>query len=241
MKGKNFVTWLMGDRAGNAIIATWDWLLGKEAPVIQPSQEDTLAAAERSLALMAQSVSSLSAAVAQQASSYKNLQVQHENKAREIKVLEREAAVAAKEERDRDARLILARVIQQEKLLEQLDSQVDRAEELLISSQNRLTQEQLEVERYRTEIRNTRDLSRVNVALREIARVNDGLDGSSAKSNFENAQMQATEYEMQQKLLADISMNRSQLSDENSDYEIQNKVNERMAKLKSNSSELPPT
>jgi phage shock protein A len=241
MKGKNFVTWLMGDRAGNAIITTWDWLLGKEAPVIQPSQEDTLAAAERSLALMAQSVSSLSAAVAQQTSSYKSLQVQHENKAREIKVLEREAAVAAKEGRDRDARLTLARVIQQEKLLEQLDSQVDRAEELLISSQNRLTQEQLEVERYRTEIRNTRDLSRVNVALREIARVNDGLDGSSAKSTFENAQMQATEYEMQQKLLADMSMNRSELTDEKSDYEIQNKVNERMAKLKNNSSDLPPT
>jgi phage shock protein A len=240
MKGKNFVTWLMGDRAGNAIIATWDWLLGKEAPAIQPSQEDTLAVAERSLALMAQSVTSLSAAVAQQASSYKNLQFQHEAKAREIKVLEREAAVAAKEGRDRDARLTLSRVIQQEKLLEQLDSQVDRAEELLISSQNRLTQEQLEVERYRTEIRNTRDLSRVNVALREIARVNDGLDGSSAKSNFENAQMQATEYEMQQKLLADISMNRSELADENSDYEIQNQVNERMAKLKNNISELPP-
>jgi phage shock protein A len=159
---------------------------------------------------------------------------------REIKVLERDAAVAAKEGRDRDARLTLARVIQQEKLLEQLDSQVDRAEELLISSQNRLTQEQLEVERYRTEIRNTRDLSRVNVALREIARVNDGLDGSSAKSTFENAQMQATEYEMQQKLLANISMNRSELVDENSDSEIQNKVNERMAKLKNSSSELPP-
>jgi phage shock protein A len=239
MKGKNFVTWLMGDRAGNAIIATWDWLLGKEASVSQPSQEDTLAAAERSLALMAQSVSSLSTAVAQQASSYKNIQVQHENNAREIKVLEREAAVASQEGRDRDARLIIARVIQQETLLEQLDSQVDRAEELLISSQNRLTQEQLEVERYRTEIRHTRDLSRVNVALREIARVNDGLDGDSAKSTFENAQMQATEYEMQQKLLADISMNRSELADENSDYEIQNKVNERMAKLKSNSSEIP--
>jgi phage shock protein A len=240
MKGKNFVTWLMGDRAGNAILATWDWLLGKESPVIQPNQEDTLAAAEQSLALMAQSVSNLSAAVAQQAASYKNLQFQHEAKVREIKVLERDAAVAAKEGRDRDARLTLARVIQQEKLLEQLDSQVDRAEELLISSQNRLTQEQLEVERYRTEIRNTRDLSRVNVALREIARVNDGLDGSSAKSTFENAQMQATEYEMQQKLLANISMNRSELVDENSDSEIQNKVNERMAKLKNSSSELPP-
>ncbi len=230
----------MGDRAGNAIIASWDWLLGKEASVIQSSQEDTLAAAERSLTLMAQSVSSLSAAVAQQASSYKNVQIQHESKAREIKVLEREAAVAAKEGRDRDARLTLARVIQQEKLLEQLDGQVDRAEELLISSQNRLTQEQLEVERYRIEIRNTRDLSRVNVALREIARVNDGLDGSSAKSNFENAQMQAAEYEMQQKILADISMNRLELTDENSDYEIQNQVNERMAKLKNNGSGLPP-
>ncbi len=240
MKGKNFVTWLMGDLAGNAIIATWDWLLGKEAPVPQPSQEDTLAAAERSLALMAQSVSSLSAAVTQQATSYKNLQVQHENKAREIKILEQEATFAAKAGHDRDARQMIARVIQQEKLLEQLDSQVDRAEELLISSQNRLTQEQLEVERYRTEIRNTRDLSRVNVALREIARVNDGLDGGSARSTFENAQMQATEYEMQQKLLADISMNRSELADENSDYEIQNKVNERMAKLKNNISELPP-
>jgi phosphate transport system substrate-binding protein len=79
----------------------------------------------------------------------------------------------------------------------------------IISSQNRLTQEQLEIERYRTEIQNTRDLSRVNTALREIARLNDEFDGGSAKSTLDNAQIQATESEMQQKLVADISRNRS--------------------------------
>ena len=133
----------------------------------------------------------------------------------------------------------MAQVIQQEQLLAQLHTQVDRAEALLISSQNRLTQEQLEVERYRTEIQNTRDLSRVNIALREIARVNDGFNGGSAKSTLENAQSQATEYEMQQKILADLAQNRSEVTDENSDLELQHKVNERLAKLKDNSSELP--
>jgi phage shock protein A len=241
MKGQNFVNWLMGDRAGKATMDVWDWLWGKEAPTTPPpSQEDTLAVAERSLALMSQSVSSLSAAVAQQASSYKNLQVQYDKKVQEITALEREAQIAAAKGRDRDARLTLAKVIQQETLLEQLHTQVDRAEALLISSQNRLTQEQLEVERYRTEIQQTRDLSRVNIALREIARVNDEFDGDSAKSTLDNAQMQATEYEMQQKLVADISRNRSELTDENSDAEIQAKVNERLAKLKTNYSELPP-
>jgi phage shock protein A len=243
MKGQNFVNWLMGDSAGKATMAAWDWLWGKEneaAPIPQPNPEDTLATAERALGQMEQSVSNLSAAIAQQTSSYKNLQVQHETKAKEIKVLEREAAIAAQEGRDRDARLTLAQVIQQEQLLAQLHSQVDRAEELLMSSQNRLIQEQLELERYRTEIRNTRDLSRVNTALRELARVNDGLDGGSAKSTLENAQMQATEYEMQQKLLADISQNRSELDEHQNDFEMQSKVNERLERLKNNSSELPP-
>lgn len=233
MKGQNFVNWLMGDRAGKVTIDTWDWLWGKEGSEISAlSPEDNLAIAERSLALMSQSVASLSTAVAQQASSYKNLQVQYDKKAQEIKILEQEAAFAAQKGRDRDARLALAKVIQQEALLAQLHVQVDRAEALLLSSQNRLIQEQMEVERYRSEILQTRDLSRVNTALREIARVNDEFDGGSAKSTLENAQMQATEYEMQQKLVADISRNRSDLGDQDSDLEIQNQVNERLAKLK---------
>jgi phage shock protein A len=241
MKGQNFANWLMGDRAGKVTMDVWDWLWGKEQPIPPPpSQEDTLAIAERSLALMAQSVASLSAAVGQQASSYKKLQVQYDKKAQEIRGLEREAAISAEKGRDRDARLTLVKVIQQEALLEQLHAQIDRVEELLISSQNRLTQEQLEVERYRTEIQNTRDLSRVNTALREIARVNDEFDGGSAKSTLDNAQMQATEYEMQQKLVADISRNRSELTDENSNSEIQAKVNERLAKLKKINPNSPP-
>jgi phage shock protein A len=233
MKGQNFVNWLMGDRAGKVTIDAWDWLWGKEPPMIpSPSQEDTLAIAERALAQMTKSVTSLSAAVAQQASSYKNLQIQYDHKVQEIKTLEQDAAIAAKKGRDRDARLNLAKVIQQETLLAQLHTQVDRAEALLLSSQNRLTQEQVEIERYRTEIRQTRDISRVNTALREIARVNDEFDGGSAKSTLENAQMQAIEYEMQQKLVADISLNRSDLTDQNNDLEIQNQVNERLAQLK---------
>jgi phage shock protein A len=237
MKGQNFVNWLMGDRAGKVTIDVWDWLWGKEPTVVPaPSQEDTLAIAERALAQMTKSVTSLSAAVAQQASSYKNLQAQYDHKAQEIKALEQEAASAAKKGRDRDARLTLAKVIQQEALLAQLHAQVDRAEALLLSSQNRLTQEQMEVERYRTEIRQTRDLSRVNTALREIARVNDEFDGGSAKSTLENAQLQAAEYEMQQKLVADISLNRSAQTDQDTDIEIQNQVNKRLAKLKNNRS-----
>lgn len=233
MKGQNFVNWLMGDRAGKVTIDAWDWLWGKEPPAPPlPSQDDTLAVAERALAQMTKSVTSLSAAVTQQASSYKNLQVEHDRKALEIKALEQEAGAAARKGRDRDARLILAKVIQQETLLAQLCTQVDRAEGLLLSSQNRLTQEQMEVERYRTEIRQTRDLSRVNTALREIARVNDEFDGGSAKSTLENAQLQATEYEMQQKLVADISLNRSVQTDRDNDLEIQDRVNQRLAQLK---------
>jgi phosphate transport system substrate-binding protein len=141
MKGQNFVNWLMRGRAGKATMDVWDWLWGKEPPVMPPPDpEETLAVAERYLALMSQSVSSLSAAVAQQASSYKNLQAQYDNKVQEITALKGAAQIAAKTGRDRDARLTLAKVIQQETLLEQLHTRVDRGEELLISSQNRLTQ-----------------------------------------------------------------------------------------------------
>ncbi|WP_373542388.1 PspA/IM30 family protein [Chamaesiphon sp.] len=241
MKGQNFVNWLMGDRAGKVVINVWDWLWGKTPPVaLPPSQADTLAIAERALTQMSQSVASLSAAVAQQAASYQDLQAQYDTKIQEIRALEQAAEIAANKGRDRDARLRLAQVIQQETLLEQLHSQVDRAEAVLISAQNRLTQEQLEVARYRTEIQNTRDLSRVNLALQEIARANDEFDGGSAKSTLDNAQLQATEYEMQQKLVADISLNRSTLIDEDNDAQLQAKVNERLAKLKQHNSQLPP-
>lgn len=233
------MNWLMGDRAGEATIAVWDWLWGKEVASPEPSPEETLAVAERALELMMQSVANLSAAVNQQASSYTKLQLLYDTKAQELADLEKSAALAAKAGRDREARLKLAQVIQQERLLAQLNTQVDRAEALLISSQNRLTQEQLEIERYRTEIQNTKDLARVNIALREIARVNDGADDRSAKVTLENAQMQAAEYEMQQKILADITQNRSEFMTENSDLELQNRVNERLAKLKETSSELP--
>ncbi len=233
------MNWLMGDRAGQATIAVWDWLWGKEVANPQPSPEETLAVAERALELMMQSVANLCAAVNQQASSYTKLQLLYDTKTQELANLERSAALAAKAGREREARMKLVQVIQQEQLLAQLNTQVDRAEALLISSQNRLTQEQLEIERYRTEIQNTKDLARVNIALREIARVNDGANDSSAKATLENAQMQATEYEMQQKILADITQNRSELMTENSDLELQNRVNERLAKLKENNSEIP--
>ena len=239
MKGQNFVNWLMGDRAGQVVTDVWDWLWGKTPPGVPPNQADTLAIAERALAQMSQSVASLSAAVAQQATSYRDLQAQSETKQQEIQALEQAAQIAANKGRDRDARLTLAQVIQQETLLAQLHTQIDRAEAVLISSQNRLTQEQLEVARYRTEIQNTRDLSRVNLALQEIARANDEFDGGSAKSTLENAQLQATEYEMQQKLVADISLNRSALIDEDNDAQIQAKVNERLAKLKNSRAEPP--
>jgi len=240
MKGQNFVNWLMGDRAGRVVIDIWDWLWGKTPPGVPPNQADTLAIAERALAQMSQSVASLSAAVAQQATSYQDLHAQYETKRQEIQALEQVAQIAANKGRERDARLTLAQVIQQETLLAQLHTQVDRAEAVLISSQNRLTQEQLAVARYRTEIQNTRDLSRVNLALQEIARANDEFDGGSAKSTLENAQLQATEYEMQQRLVADISLNRSTLTDEDNDAQLQAKVNERLAKLKNSRAELPP-
>jgi len=240
MKGQNFVNWLMGDRAGRVVIDIWAWLWGKTPPGVPPNQADTLAIAERALAQMSQSVASLSAAVAQQATSYQDLHAQYEAKRQEIQALEQVAQIAANKGRERDARLTLAQVIQQETLLAQLHTQVDRAEAVLISSQNRLTQEQLAVARYRTEIQNTRDLSRVNLALQEIARANDEFDGGSAKSTLENAQLQATEYEMQQRLVADISLNRSTLTDEDNDAQLQAKVNERLAKLKNSRAELPP-
>ena len=44
---------------------------------------------------------------------------------------------------------------------------------------------------------------------------------------------------MQQKLVADISLNRSALTDEDNDAQIQAKVNERLAQLKNSRAEPP--
>jgi phage shock protein A len=235
MKSKEFIYWLMGDRAGKATVDTWDWLWGRELPDDNPSPtnpQTAFATAEKSLELMRQSVEKLSAAVAQQTASYRDVKQKYDRKLQEVKDLEKIALKAEKEGREHDARLAIVKTIQLEKLLAQLDEQVKQAEQYVIASQNKLTQEQLRLEQYRAEIQNMRDLAEVNTALREIARVNDELDGGSAKSSLESAKSVVDEYNLQQKIMVELSQTDFTTSDENTDNNTADEVSRRLEKLR---------
>jgi phage shock protein A len=205
---KDFIYWLMGDRAGKAIFSGWNWLWGIEAqPDRQPQKttDPAFATAEESLLVMQRSVDKLVVAVSQQINSYNLAEGKYQQKVKELKALTEAARTAERAGRENEARIALVKVIQLEKVVEQLGVQVKQAEQYVINSQNRLTQEQLKLEQYKAEIQNLKDISEVNLALGEIARVNDELDGSSAKSSLEEVKNAVAERHLQQQLVADLT------------------------------------
>jgi phage shock protein A len=241
MSGKKFIYWLMGDRAGKVTIDTWNWLWGIGPATEQthePKPDGAFAVAETSLAIIQQSIDKLSTAVARQTKTFQAAKQKYDLKLKELRELEETAKREERNGREHEVRLAIAKAIQLEKLLAELKAQLEQAEQYVVSSQNRLMQEQIKLEKYRAEIQNMRDLSEVNTALREIAQVNDELEGDSAKASLEEAKSIVIESNLREKLLAELSQTDPDLSAEDVDNTY-DEVNRRLAKLRQENSQPP--
>jgi phage shock protein A len=235
---KEFVYWLMGDRAGKVTVSTWNWLWGIEAkatpPVsVAPKPNEAFTNAESALAAMERSVDNLAKAVSQQEFSLELAKKKYAEKVRELRQIELSALSATKAGKEDEARSLVARSLQVEKIVEHLECQVKEAEKYVISSQNRLTQEQIKLENYRLEIRNMKDIAEINSALHAIARVHDELDGTSAKSSLEAAKMTIDEYNLQQQTLA--AMTNPPAIDLPSESSVNEEIERRLQKMKKSS------
>lgn len=201
---KNFIYWLMGDRAGRTLVGTWNWLWG--IPV-ESGGKVAVAVAEESLQAMQDSVQKLAGAVATQVGAYQRAKQKYEDKVVEFQRLEQQAALAQRSGNMEAARLAMTKAIQIENLLPQLETQVQQAEKFVETSKEKLNRERMKLEQYKTDMENMKDLAEINSALESIARVNNEFDIGSARSSFESAKNAVESRHLRSQALAELSEN----------------------------------
>ncbi|AFZ02922.1 PspA/IM30 family protein [Calothrix sp. PCC 6303] len=227
---KKAVYWLMGEKAGRTIIATWNWLWGIP---IESGGKVAVAVAEDSLQSMQQAVHRLATAVATQEAAYKNAKTKYEAKARELKSLENKAIAAQNRGDEEDAKLAMMMAIQTEQILPRLEEMVLQAERAVGASKDKLNRERLKLETYKAEMQNMRDISEVNAALEEIAKVNNEFDIGSAKNDFEKAKDAVERRNFTAQALAELSENSGdKLQADIENMALNDEVSRRLEKLK---------
>ena len=179
------IDWLLGDRASHKLKAGWNWLWGLPA---ESDGKIAVQVAQESLQSMQQSVRKLTESVAKISASYLQAKQKYEHKQQEFMQLEQQANIANYHGNEAAARLAMGKAIAIEKLLPTLAKQVGGAEEVLTAHKERLNRERERLETYKMELQNLKDLSEVNEALAEIAKVNGSISTDSARNQFEEAQ-----------------------------------------------------
>ncbi|MDX2097761.1 MAG: PspA/IM30 family protein [Leptolyngbyaceae cyanobacterium bins.59] len=182
---KRTVYWLMGDRAGRTLVATWNWLWG--IPV-ESGGKIAVEAAQESIEVMQRTVRQLTQSVARVTATYQRAKEKYEEKVKEYHQFEQQAIVAKSHGHLEAARLAMNKAILVEQLLPQLQEQVAKAEQMATTCRERLHQEQHRLETYRVYMQNLKDQSEVTEALAAITRINGELQGESARSQFDTAQ-----------------------------------------------------
>lgn len=204
---KKFIYWLMGDKAGRITIGIWNWLWGLP---VESGGKVAVAVAEESLQSMQESVQKLAQAVAAQEGAYKRAKQKYEEKVKELQTFERQTLTAKKQNNEEAARMAMTRVVQLEQILPKLEEMVKQAENAVAASKDKLKRERIKLEAYKTEMQNMKDMSEVNAALEQIAKVNNEFDIGSAKNQFEAAKSAVERRNLSAEALAELSENRAE-------------------------------
>lgn len=204
---KQFTYWLLGERAGRTLVATWNWLWGKP---IESGGKIAVEVAQESLQSMQRSVWQLTESVAKISASYRQAKEKYESKSREAKEAETQAALAQRNGNIEAARLAISKAIAIEQLLPQLTQQLAQAEQILQTHREQLSREQQRLETYKVEMQNLKDLAEVNEALAAIAQVNRAIGLEGAQSQFDAAKSAVQERYLHNNSLVELSENPSE-------------------------------
>ncbi|NJR20733.1 MAG: PspA/IM30 family protein [Richelia sp. CSU_2_1] len=226
---KKAVYWLMGDKAGRTLVGVWNWLWGMP---VEAGGQVAVEVAEESLRSMQESVQKLAAAVSTQVAAYQRAKTKYEEKVREMQTFERQAMTAQRNGNEEAARLAMSKAIQIEKILPQLETQVQQAEQYVSASKDKLNRERMKLEAYKTDMQNMKDMAEINAALGAISKVNNDLNIDSARSQFEQAKSAVERRNLQQQALAEISENpQEKLQAELENMTLDDEVNRRLQML----------
>jgi phage shock protein A len=196
---KSFLYWLMGDRTGRILVATWNWLWGKP---IEMNSDIAKEVAQESLASMQQSVVKLTQAVATVVAAQEIFL----RKQKEFKEMESQALLAQRKGMTAAARLAMSHAIIIEGLLPQLQERVTHAEQLVIQTKEKLNQEHQRLETYKLQMHNLNALAEVNKALNAIAQTTSDLGLDNARSQFETAEAAINRQHFKGKAYAELSV-----------------------------------
>ena len=234
---KKVIYWLMGEKAGRAIVGTWNWLWG--IPVESGGQV-AVEVAEQSLRSMQESVQKLAAAVATQVAAYQRAKQKYEEKIKEMQTFERQAMTAQRNGNEDAARLAMSKVIQIEQILPQLEEQVKQAENYVNASKDRLNRERQKLEAYKMDMQNMKDMAEINAALGQIAKVNNDLSIDSARSQFEQAKSAVQRRNLKENAFAELSENpQEKLQADLEKMTADDEVSRRLQMLDSSKKQLP--
>lgn len=182
---KSVVYWLMGERAGRVVMATWNWLWGRP---IEAGGKIAVEVAQESLNAMQTSVHQLTEAVAQAVAAYEQAN-QHYTQNRDDAARSAHQATQAFERGSEDAaRLAMARAIEIERVLPRFETQVNQANQAVQRLKDKLCQERQKLESYQVQLQTLKSLAKVNEAMAVIADVGSELKVDSARSQFKAAQ-----------------------------------------------------
>lgn len=182
---RTIIYWLMGDRAGRVIYASWNWLWGKP---IEQGGKLSVEVAQESLYAMQQSVYQLTESVAKAVSAFERAKLQYTQKQADAQRAESQATHAYEKGHEDAARLAMARAIEIERVLPRFATQVEQAEKAVQNLKAKLNKERQKLESYQVQMQTMKALAEVNEALAVIANVNGDLKVDSARNQFEQAQ-----------------------------------------------------
>jgi len=235
---KKFVYWLMGERAGRVIVSSWNWLWGRP---IEADSHGAVNVAEESLRAMQLSVQQLSQAVSTQAISYERAKKKYEIKVKELQDAESQAALAQRLGNTDAARLAMARALQIERFLPQLEQRVRQVEALVNQSKEKLDRERLRLESYKFEFQHMKDMAEINAALRLVAETNDSLNIQSSQSQFEAAKSVVENRSFYEEAYAELSEDpHDQLQADIEKMALNDQVEKRLEKLQNPELTQPP-
>jgi phage shock protein A len=201
---KKSIYWLVGDRTGRVMTATWNWLLG--IPIEANAQIAKEVAAE-SLISMQGSVNKLMEAVATVITAYQQALRIYEAKQKEAQVAEDQAILAHEQGDEEFAYLAMGKAIQIEFLLPQLHERVTQAEQLAEQMKLKLKQERQKLEQFKIEMQNLSALAEVNQALAAIAKTGGDLEMGTARAQFEQAGKAIEHQYLRGSVRAELSQN----------------------------------
>lgn len=194
----------MGEKAGRSLVGAWNWLWGLP---VESGGQVAVNVAEESLRSMQEAVHKLATVVSTQVAAYERAKQKYDHKEAEMLKLEQQATIAQRNGNEDAARLAMTKVIQIEQILPQLKAQVEQGEQYVKAAKDKLNRERLKLEEYKTQLSNMKDMSEINKALAEIAKVNNDLSIDSARSQFEQAKSAVERKNLQQNAMVELAEN----------------------------------